>query len=140
MLVPCETVTKNFLPAVRSAVTKILVNHYGFTQTKTAAILGITQAGVNKYLSEKYSDSIKKMEKVLVIKNLSNELAKMIAAKEMGKSEIAKHVCDTCEKFHGTQCMIRHLSEEILEEFSRKKIIKRQELLVLSNLPLFPQL
>lgn len=121
MLVPCETVTKNFLPAVRSAVSKILVNRYGFKQTKTAEILRITQAGVNKYLSGNYSDSIKRVEKTLVIKNLSNELANLVVAKETGKEEIAKHVCDTCEKFHGAQCIIRHLSEEILEEFSRKK-------------------
>jgi predicted transcriptional regulator len=120
MLVPCETVTKNFLPAVRAAVTKALVKRHGFTQAKAAEAVGITQAGVNKYLLGKYSADIKRMEKSHVIQNLSREMVAMITVKS-GRDQLAMRVCDACENFHGSKCMIRHLSEQLMEEFSKKK-------------------
>lgn len=48
---PCILVGERVLPAVRQAVAKILVKEKGYSQSRAADLLGITQAMVSKYVS-----------------------------------------------------------------------------------------
>ncbi|MFC1454853.1 transcriptional regulator, partial [Candidatus Undinarchaeota archaeon] len=52
MRTPCELIVKYYLPAMRSQITKEL-DSKGFTQSEIAKTLGVTQAAVSKYLSNK---------------------------------------------------------------------------------------
>ena len=49
---PCILIGDRFLPALRQAVARILVLERGYSQSRAAELLGITQAMVSKYISQ----------------------------------------------------------------------------------------
>jgi predicted transcriptional regulator len=50
MLLPCEVAVKAVIPAIRSAIVKIMYNELGFKQMEIAESLNITQAAVSQYI------------------------------------------------------------------------------------------
>jgi predicted transcriptional regulator len=50
MLLPCEVAVKTVIPAIRSAIVKIMYNELGFKQVEIAESLNITQAAVSQYI------------------------------------------------------------------------------------------
>jgi len=50
MLLPCEVAVKAVIPAIRSAIVKIMYNELGFKQIEIAESLNITQAAVSQYI------------------------------------------------------------------------------------------
>jgi len=99
MLMPCETIMKEFLPAVRAGVTKELALKYSFTQTNIASNLGITQAAVSKYLSGDYTDKIKSLEKNSEMRKIIDTLTLGIVNGKVKKKEMVETVCRVCEQF-----------------------------------------
>ncbi|MCL4391031.1 MAG: hypothetical protein QW194_04005 [Candidatus Micrarchaeaceae archaeon] len=59
----CSDLMKLSIPAIRYALAKGLSEKYSMDQSRIALSLGITQAAVNKYLSDKCSASISKLGK-----------------------------------------------------------------------------
>ena len=59
----CSDLMKLSIPAIRYALAKGLSEKYGMDQSHIALSLGITQAAVNKYLSDKCSANISKLGK-----------------------------------------------------------------------------
>ena len=51
--IPCEIMTKNVLPYVRSQIARELVGVHNLSQIETARRMGITQAAVSWYISNK---------------------------------------------------------------------------------------
>ena len=88
MILPCEIMNKFILPAIRAYIAKELKKQ-GFNQKSVANILGVTQPVISKYLSSKYDNRIKKLIKNQKIKEVSNEIVKMVI-KGADKSEINK--------------------------------------------------
>lgn len=103
MLVPCEKLIRRFLPAMKASVAKRLVRDRGYTEVQTAKILGLTQASVSKYVSGKYSDEIKRIEKNPRLASLADEVANAIAACENDDEAPASAICRSCERFFGKE-------------------------------------
>ena len=124
MLTPCEVITKKFLPAVKASVSKELSEKYHFNQVEIAALLGLTQAAVSKYLSDEYSKPIKKLEKSKEIKKIAEHIAFTIATEKIKKPEIINSVCNMCAVFRKAEeeCKYRKLSNEVFE------VLKLEEL------------
>ena len=61
MLMPCEIVTKQFVPALRACIIKDLYNKHKLTQIQIAKKLNLTQASISKYLAEDYGKDIKEL-------------------------------------------------------------------------------
>lgn len=116
MLMPCEMVIKEFLPAMRASVTKILSEKYSFTQADIANQLGLTQAAVSKYLSGDYSNEIKIVQKVSDIQKMAEKTAHMIAEKKASKPQVVNSLCTSCQSFFGDKwtCEIRGLAAELM--------------------------
>lgn len=53
MKVPCEIIIRYGLPAIRKEFAKIMMEEYGLNQKEVAGKLGITDAAISQYLSEK---------------------------------------------------------------------------------------
>ncbi len=94
-LTPCETITKNFLPAIKIAVAKELSEKYNRTETDIAKSLGITQAAVSKYLTGAVSLRIKDASETSIIRKMASEIAAK-AAKELSKDSVSQEVCNSC--------------------------------------------
>lgn len=105
MLIPCETMIKQLLPAIRAGVTKELSKH-GLNQVEIASKLGVTQAAVSNYLSGNYAESIKEIENKKVVKENSKKIAEIISKDKSDKKQIIKAVCDSCREVLESECKI----------------------------------
>jgi len=98
MSILCEVMAKQIIPAVRARTTKQLYTKYNFNQQEIAARLGITQAAISKYLSGKYTQEIKQLEKDKIVGKISDEIVRAIVRKTFDKSSFEKTVCKFCGK------------------------------------------
>jgi hypothetical protein len=98
MMMPCESVVKLFIPAIRAGVTKELYKTYNFNQVEIAKKLGITQAAVSKYIAGKYSKEIKSLEENKEIHKYTKKMANSIASKEGG---VIESTCYACKGYSG---------------------------------------
>jgi predicted transcriptional regulator len=57
MTQPCEVDSHKVLPTIRRGLTKILMEDSGKNQTEVSEILGISQAAVSHYFSDKRGDA-----------------------------------------------------------------------------------
>jgi len=96
MSVLCEVMAKQIIPAVRVKVTKKLYKDHNFNQEEIAEKLGITQAAISKYLSGKYTEDIKKLEKDRIVEKISDDVVRGIIKKTFNKSSFEKIVCKFC--------------------------------------------
>ena len=93
----CERTTKYILPTVRGLIAKDLVEEYGFSQSHTAKMLGISQAAVSQYISSKRGG---KLTKSL----MNNEEVKGIISLAAGKiadvkdsKKVGIDLCSICK-------------------------------------------
>ncbi|HUT00799.1 MAG TPA: transcriptional regulator [Candidatus Thermoplasmatota archaeon] len=91
MKIPCETIVWRVLPMIRKELTKSLVTHHGFTQRKTAVMLGITDAAVSRYLSGKRGNI--DISNKLILKEIKNS-ASLIA--KGNKKTVNQETCRIC--------------------------------------------
>ena len=54
----CEPIIRDEIPSIRYALAHILYEKYKLNQDSISALLGLTQAAVNKYLNDKCSKKI----------------------------------------------------------------------------------
>jgi predicted transcriptional regulator len=101
MMMPCESIVKVVLPAIRAGVIKKLYKDKKMSQVEIAEKLGITQAAVSKYLSGNYSKKLKELEKTEEIQENINNIYESIVS---GKARFEKSVCEYCG--HSEVCAI----------------------------------
>ncbi|MGQ9781485.1 MAG: transcriptional regulator [Nitrososphaeria archaeon] len=91
----CERVSRYLLPTVRGLIAKSLVEEYGFTQSRVAKRLGITQAAVSFYVSSKRGNKLK--DKIPSNKD-AMDMIKALAKKMASSSSTEKiDLCDICK-------------------------------------------
>ncbi|OGI15705.1 hypothetical protein A3K63_04740 [Candidatus Micrarchaeota archaeon RBG_16_49_10] len=103
MLLPCESIIKLFLPAIRAGVTKKLYRKHKMNQVEIAEKLGITQAAVSKYLSDDYGDSIKKLERTEQVKEVVERVSKSVVS---NKTDVKSSICKSCGQIYGGPCLV----------------------------------
>ncbi|RZN41584.1 MAG: transcriptional regulator [Methanosarcinales archaeon] len=91
MKFPCENVVWYVLPAIRSELSKELAKV--MSQKKISEILGITQAAVSQYVSNKRGSKIEFQEDVL---DAIHDLANDIAAGNLDNQ--TSRICEICIK------------------------------------------
>ena len=105
MIAPCETISKNFLPALKLATAKKL-EAKGVTQMVISRELGITQSQVSKYLSGKVAGEILELVSKQDFQDKAETIAEAISSKaELGV--IHGHTCDFCESVNNHKCYLR---------------------------------
>jgi predicted transcriptional regulator len=96
MKVFCQTMFNNAIPsAVKSIITKDLLEKYGFTQEKVAEKLGMTQAAVSQYLNGVRG---KKVNEILSNHKLSDWVKKLTAEIAAGNFKLGEAQCDLCSE------------------------------------------
>jgi uncharacterized protein len=89
---PCEKLTWDILPAIRSAIALELVN-YGKSQKEISQILGVNASTISQYIKGKRGCRIVFEGKVLkLIKKIANEI------NDGENIDFDKRVCDVCKK------------------------------------------
>ncbi|ASI14011.1 XRE family transcriptional regulator [Candidatus Mancarchaeum acidiphilum] len=59
MKLGCNDEIKNLLPSIKGAICEDLIYKMNYSQEKAAALLGITQPMVSKYIHRRYSANLK---------------------------------------------------------------------------------
>ncbi len=110
----CEEVVRYVLPAYRSLIAKKLLNEYGLTQEEVSRLMGLSQAVISYYISNKRGKGVQKYENVEILQEEAEKASKRLVAGE-DPAKIAKDFCNVCK---------------LLRE---KNIIKEEELVVSCN-------
>jgi len=92
----CEEVVRYVLPTYRSLIARKLVNDYGLTQEEVSKIMGVSQAVVSYYVSNKRGKGISKYEKVELLQKEAEKSARRLANGE-SSIKIAKEFCEICK-------------------------------------------
>jgi predicted transcriptional regulator len=94
MKLPCEIIVWKVLPIIRKEFAKSLIKNHGFTQRKAAEKLGLTEASVSRYISDKRGE-IKKLNKEMI-----EEIQKSTTRIFKGDSLIlVEEICRICDLF-----------------------------------------
>lgn len=91
---PCEIVIKVVLPAFRSLVARRL-RDYGMPQTEIAGLLGITQASISFYLSNRRGKNIELLESNPRITELADMAARLLKD-GVDDIELERIFCEVC--------------------------------------------
>jgi hypothetical protein len=97
----CELAVKYILPAFRSLIARNLIYKYNLSQVEAARLLGITQAAVSYYLSEKRGKKIRYFENLKEMQELTSSVADRLERGEMSYEEVMAEFCALCKKITG---------------------------------------
>ncbi len=88
-ILPEELAVKSALPALRASIAKKLLSEYGFTQIKTAELLGVTQTAISYYLGNKRGSGAQESVQDKNVEKTISEIANMLAQKDIDRRAIA---------------------------------------------------
>ncbi len=96
------------VPAARASIAKALVNNHNMSEKDAARILGVTQAAISKYISNKYSEKIKEIELRIDSITVEKYISQIIDgnAKHMGEC-----ICKICQTLSPFDCRITDYKE-----------------------------
>ncbi len=120
MKTPCELVVRTVLPTVRASIARELVKEHGMKQKEAARILGITDAAVSQYLSDKRA--VKRGLHAFRSKQF-DELVKQAArviASSPGEVETMRAMCLCCSSIRASR-LLCPLHEEIAPQLRNCK-------------------
>jgi len=108
----CEVIVTTVLPAIRSLITKELLNTYNLTQKEAADLLGLTQPAISQYNRESRGFKVKFLEKQPEVMKMIDDLSKDIVSGKVNPKEMQSKFCEICKTVRSTR-VICHLHEEI---------------------------
>ncbi len=116
---PCESIVTVVLPAFRSLVARELIERLNLSQVEAARRLGITQAAISQYLSQKRgSHLVSELESVPAIRSAVLKLADNIAAARSSPVEDMMVICNVCEvlRTNSMACSLHHEAMDLPDD------------------------
>lgn len=108
----CEVIVTSVLPAIRSIITRELLNTYGLTQKEVADLLGLTQPAISQYMRESRGIKVKLLEKEPEIMKMIDDLSKDIIHEKVRPKELQLKFCKICKSVRESR-IICHLHQEM---------------------------
>ena len=108
----CEVVVTTVLPAIRSLITRQLMDDYKFTQQQTADLLGLTQPAVSQYVKQSRGVKVRILERQPEIMVMIDDLTKDVATSKLRPRELQSKFCQICKEIRKKR-IICYLHEEI---------------------------
>ncbi|MEN3035287.1 MAG: thiamine-phosphate synthase family protein [Candidatus Methanosuratincola sp.] len=115
---PCELTVKELLPILRMLVAKELAENHGYTQTKIAKKLGVTQAAVSGYLTQQLTDASIEPFSLKELREIAKNLASEITMKRFSNADMISNICEICLNLRrgGSICHAHKLRIQELED------------------------
>lgn len=98
---------KSLIPALRSALVRMLYEKFGMRQVRIANILGLTQAAVSHYLRG-FRGAVIMVEEVDDLRDELGNFAEALSKGEITPSELRERYCKMCNvvRAKGLMCRI----------------------------------
>lgn len=93
---PCEIVVREILPVLRAIIARELVEKHGYTQTRAAEALGVSQASISHYLALKRGKAAWVFSEAGEIAAKAAEAARMLAEESIDYQSILRQICEVC--------------------------------------------
>jgi predicted transcriptional regulator len=107
MLLPCEVGVKTVLPAVKALMARTIVEKHGMKEKQAAAILGLSQSAVSRYVTKDRGNIIT-LENVPEVQKLIDQMTAFLVYEPHKKKEILDLFCATCQiiRKKGLMCQL----------------------------------
>ena len=108
----CEVIVTSVLPAIRSIITKELLNTYKLTQKEAADLLGLTQPAISQYIRESRGLKVKLLERQPEIMRMIDDLSRDILHEKIRPKDLQLRFCKICKSVRESR-VICHLHEDM---------------------------
>lgn len=96
-IILCEVFVKDFLPNIRSLLTKLLLERYNLKQYEVARILGITQGAVSQYYNTVRGSKTSIIAEKKEIMEYIESLAQRLVSEKSNEIDLAAEFCTICD-------------------------------------------
>lgn len=107
----CEVVVTSVLPAIRSIITKDLIEKHKLTQEEAANLLGLTQPAISQYKKEARGVKVRMLEKNQELMKLLDELTIDILNRSVNEKTIGMKICNICNKFKSDESILKLIKD-----------------------------
>ncbi len=104
-----QRASKEIVPAARLLIAKQLKEKYNMSETNIAAVMGVAQAAVSKYLNGKYSKTVERVSRELDAGCMDRYLSYIAK----GDQKVLKScICSLCHSVNSFGCKFSPFSDE----------------------------
>lgn len=94
---PCERIVAEVLPTIRARLASIIMHEHGLSQTKTAELIGVTQAAISQYASKRRANEELLHDHPPVADEIAALAVRLVEG--ISESEMEASVCGICKMF-----------------------------------------
>ncbi|MHB1830124.1 MAG: transcriptional regulator [Candidatus Micrarchaeaceae archaeon] len=104
-----QRASKEIVPAARLLIAKQLKERYNMSETNIAAVMGVAQAAVSKYLNGKYSKTVERISRELDARGMDKYIPSIAKGDQ---KELKSCICSLCHSVNSFGCKFSSFSEE----------------------------
>jgi len=118
LILPCEVGVKTVLPAVKALMAREIVANHGLNEQQTAALLGLSQSAVSRYVNKERGNMLFTIESSNEILGLINQMITSLIREPNNKSAVLELFCQTCKAIREKGLMCPHCQKEMPKEWA----------------------
>jgi hypothetical protein len=125
LILPCEVGVKTVLPAVKAMMAREIVANHGFNEQQTAALLGLSQSAVSRYVNKERGNMLLTIESSSEVLSLINQIIASLLKEPSNKSEVLRLFCETCKAIREKGFMCPQCRKEMPQEWAQNCLFCR---------------
>ena len=113
------------LPAVKAIMARSIVEKHGYSEKKTADLLGLSQSAVSRYVGRERGHNLLAIESTEEILNLIDEMVASLIKNPADKTAVLELFCRTCIEIRQKGLMCHKCKQETSPEWTEKCLFCR---------------
>ncbi len=126
MILPCEVGVKTVLPAVKAIMARTIVEKHGYNEKQTAALLGLSQSAVSRYVSRERGANLVAIEGAPDIIAMIDAMVLSIVNDPQNRPNLLELFCQTCSAIREKGLMCPKCQTEMPPEWAEKCFFCRE--------------
>lgn len=113
------------LPAVKAIMARTIVEKHGYTEKQTAALLGLSQSAISRYVGRERGANLLAIESTAEILALIDQMVLSILKDPKNRAQILELFCRTCTAIREKGLMCPKCQEGMNKEWAEKCLFCR---------------